>query len=198
MSSENKVQLESEHFFDRVLEALGLLKAYGVKAQLANKLGITPTAIGFWEEGNVPGIDALKNVVKVSELSGTSLHWLLTGKGEKYYDASSIPSYNRYLSERLNIELDAIRKHAEEQGVSFDEQFHMTIVNGLAYYTQAKRGRLMEQTLVEIVRQVVSEELARGDEVLEMEKADIMIARNLGKVSGDAEETKAIGKRKAS
>jgi transcriptional regulator with XRE-family HTH domain len=78
------VTLDTEHFFDRVCDAMGLIRRYGINAEIARKLDISKTAVGYWAEGKVPGADALKNLLKISESSGASLHWLLTGEGPKF------------------------------------------------------------------------------------------------------------------
>lgn len=83
MSSENKSLLDSQGFFSRICEALGEHDSYGAQARIADKLGISRTAVGQWKEGQMPGRESLQNVALVAELSNTSLHWLLTGEGER-------------------------------------------------------------------------------------------------------------------
>jgi transcriptional regulator with XRE-family HTH domain len=71
-------------FFKRVCEALNVPPGRGAKAKVAKILGISKSSAGFWEEGKMPGMSGLENVAHVSKLSGASLHWLLTGEGQKY------------------------------------------------------------------------------------------------------------------
>lgn len=90
------VTLDSAGFYVRVCEALGVDPGRGSKAKIARILGFTKTTAGSWEKGDMPGAAALHHVAKVSELSGTSLHWILTGEGPKQISdaGSGIPRYS--------------------------------------------------------------------------------------------------------
>ena len=77
------MSLDSTGFYERVCEALGVKPGRGSKAQIARKLGFTKTTAGSWEKGEMPGMNSLQHVAKVSELTNASLHWLLTGQGPK-------------------------------------------------------------------------------------------------------------------
>jgi len=71
------VLLDQEGFFQRVCEALGTDNVQ----QIANKTGIKKQSVYLWQKGGWPSLD---NLGLIAESSSTSLHWLLTGKGEKY------------------------------------------------------------------------------------------------------------------
>jgi repressor LexA len=71
------VELDPKGFFNRICEALGAQNAPDV----ARKLGISKHAVYLWANGKMPGLNGLKNVIKIAELSGASLYWLLTGQG---------------------------------------------------------------------------------------------------------------------
>ncbi|MGH9943326.1 MAG: hypothetical protein ACRD9R_13335 [Pyrinomonadaceae bacterium] len=77
------MSLDPKGFFGRVCVALGVQPGRGAKAKIAKKLGFSKSSAGLWEKGEMPGINSLQHVVKVSELSNTSLHWLLTNDGPK-------------------------------------------------------------------------------------------------------------------
>lgn len=77
------MSLDSKGFYIRVCEALGIEPGRGAKAKIASTVGVTKTTAGSWEQGDMPGTNSLQSVAKISELSGASLHWLLTGKGSK-------------------------------------------------------------------------------------------------------------------
>lgn len=72
------------------------------------KLGITKQAVYEWRK-NVPG---LENLIRISESSNTSLHWLLTGVGDRsitYGEDVSIEATARKLAvhfERFPWEMD--------------------------------------------------------------------------------------------
>jgi repressor LexA len=66
--------LDLEGLWGRIQKALGNEKA----TVIADKLGITKQSVYRWRDGEMPGLD---NLAKISESSGTSLHWLLTGRG---------------------------------------------------------------------------------------------------------------------
>lgn len=84
MSRENEALLQENGFFDRICEALGIKNERGAKAKIAEIVGVSDNAIGFWEKGEMPGRKSLENIAQVSKRSNTSIHWLLTGEGEKY------------------------------------------------------------------------------------------------------------------
>ena len=52
------------------------------QADLANKLGVSQKAISQWERGerDIP----TTMLLKLHELTGVNLHWLLTGEGEPF------------------------------------------------------------------------------------------------------------------
>lgn len=95
------MKLETKKFFNRVCDALGFANVYGVKTKIADELDISSSAVGLWEKGEVPGTDALKNVLKVAESSGTSIHWLLTGEGEKFVNEKKPISFDEILENKI-------------------------------------------------------------------------------------------------
>lgn len=91
--------LDSEHFFERVCEALGIHNGLGAKSKIAQRLGISKTSVGLWEKGEMPGRNSLESLDKIAQLSNASLHWLLTGEGPMLVtgkeDASAAPDVVR-------------------------------------------------------------------------------------------------------
>lgn len=68
--------LDQSGFFQRVCDALGTDNVQ----QIADKTGIKKQSVYLWQKEGWPSLD---NLFLISESSNTSLHWLLTGEGEK-------------------------------------------------------------------------------------------------------------------
>lgn len=64
--------------YDRIQEAFGITNS----AEIARKLGYGKHLAYKWRDGEA--LPTTETVIKVYELTGVSLHWLLTGEGEKY------------------------------------------------------------------------------------------------------------------
>lgn len=69
--------LNNQEMFNRICEALGVTKA----SEVAEQLGITDGSVSQWKK---TGKIALKTFIRVSELSNASIHWLVTGEGERF------------------------------------------------------------------------------------------------------------------
>lgn len=119
------MQLETEHFFDRVCEALGYENKYGVKSKIATQIKVSKTTVGAWESGKVPGAEGLKNLLEVAKLSGASLHWLLTGEGPQFVrpsDSALVPIEIRDEPEIQGLVARAVRKHFEDHWADYKEE----------------------------------------------------------------------------
>ncbi len=101
------MNLDTDNFFARICEALSLENVYGVQAEIAQILDITPTAVGFWKK-KPPGAEGLKNIIRIAELSNTSLHWLLTGKGDKFISVNNEAKNANNTVNKVLAELDYI------------------------------------------------------------------------------------------
>lgn len=75
--------IDNDGFFDRVCIAFGIDPGRGAKAYIAKETDNSPTAIGKWEDGEIPGLD---NIEKIAIKTNSSLHWLLTGNGPRTID----------------------------------------------------------------------------------------------------------------
>ena len=122
--------LDPKGFFKRVCEALNIPPGRGAKAKVAEIVDITKSSAGFWEEGKMPGLTGLENVVKVSELSGASLHWLLTGTGVMHISDAHLPKGESpvYFGEK---EIEIIQSLADKSGRSFDEEVRELVIESL-------------------------------------------------------------------
>jgi predicted transcriptional regulator len=66
----------------KLIEAAGTSKGY----EIAAIVGIKPAAVSSWKkEKKIP----YENLFAVSKYSGVSLHWIVTGEGEKYIQPTS-------------------------------------------------------------------------------------------------------------
>lgn len=78
------MKLDKKKIFGRITIALGKSKA----ADIAKMFGLTAGAVSQWKNtGNI----SLENLNAVSLSSGVSIHWLVTGEGEKFLNIKSKP-----------------------------------------------------------------------------------------------------------
>lgn len=99
--------IEKTNLFERIRGALNAKNA----AEVAERLEITEQAITKWKkDGGVK----IQTLILVSELSGVSIHWLLTGKGEKFVlETAESGSEERHKTIKFlapAVELEAIPK----------------------------------------------------------------------------------------
>lgn len=73
---------------------------------IAAKLGVAENTVGFYIRGRIPDADML---MTISNVTRCNIHWLLTGKGEKYFRDETV---NNRLENRLN---DRLKILADEQ-----------------------------------------------------------------------------------
>lgn len=69
--------VEKDSAFERILNAFNAKTA----TEVAGKLGLTPQAVSKWDKGG--GIK-FETLISITTQTGVSIHWLLTGQGEKY------------------------------------------------------------------------------------------------------------------
>lgn len=71
------MSVEKDSVFARILNAFNAKTA----TEVADRLGISPQAVSKW---NNDGGMKFTTLNLISEQTGVSIHWLLTGQGEKY------------------------------------------------------------------------------------------------------------------
>ncbi|PYP84460.1 MAG: hypothetical protein DMF61_19840 [Blastocatellia bacterium AA13] len=71
--------LDEKGFYKRVCQVMETESAN----EIACRLSLTKHAIYLWKEGAMPGGRVNRVVAQISELTGTSIHWLLTGEGPR-------------------------------------------------------------------------------------------------------------------
>jgi repressor LexA len=134
----SKAMLESKNFFGRVCEALGVEPDEAAAPKISKMLGISKNAIYLWQD-QMPGMNKLQNVARVSELSNTSLHWLLTGTGPKWIplQTESSEEIPVYFGEK---EQEIISNLAAAGGRTFDEEVRELVLESLLH-----RGLITDQ-----------------------------------------------------
>ena len=135
--------LDPEGFFDRVRRAMGTNSV----PEIAKKLNISKHAVYFWEKGQMPGLKGLKNVIRIAEVSNTSLEWLLTGNGPS---ATSTP----YAV--LDV-VAALIRSAEKLAEEKDTQAVMTVAGSTVEEIQKSAGpfSVEEDGLIKAVKTIV-------------------------------------------
>lgn len=85
-------------FGDRLLLAFNGAK----QNEIAERLGITSRAVGYYLSGRIPDGEKLQ---KIAEVTGCNLHWLLTGEGPvKPVSEQTVPhtsAFDELLTERI-------------------------------------------------------------------------------------------------
>lgn len=110
--------------WERIDEAFG---GVGVP-QIAKLLGLSKPSIYGWRKGDVPWLHTL---IQISELTNTSLHWLLTGEGPQLRSELAELSVREpgalYLAETLVVRRYLVRQLADltEKGGSDDLVKHL-------------------------------------------------------------------------
>lgn len=132
--------METESFGERLRKAFSDAK----DAEIARKLGISQPAVKNYMEGRIPSADTL---VKISELTNCSIHWLVTGFGEpKVRKQGSFPESVKQLVDRhvtwteeppgrtviFNSTTEAvIDELARTQGKTFDRVIYDLVIESL-------------------------------------------------------------------
>lgn len=82
--------------FSRILETLGVKNA----PEAARLLGISKQSVYDWQKST----PSLENLIKVSESGNTSLHWLVTGEGNRHIHAQQQISVDEQIREIIRQE----------------------------------------------------------------------------------------------
>jgi cellulose biosynthesis protein BcsQ len=80
-----------ENFSARLVEAFGNIR----KNEIAAKLGVSKATITLYTNGHLPPSDML---LKIADLTGCNLHWLLTGSGHKWARAEETASQGHVIA----------------------------------------------------------------------------------------------------
>ena len=160
----NEVMLRSDGFFERVCEALGVKNVYGVKSKIAEMAGVSPNAVGLWEKGEMPGRNSLENLAKISLQSNTSIHWLLTGQGEKTIHPKEELTINELVEiiyEATKDSLYALDKFVVELAKK-DTNFRK-MLNDISY----KKSERIANAFDDLLRTMEEEDIIRHQNLIE-------------------------------
>lgn len=117
-------------FWTRLLSAFGTDNA----AEISRHLGLERQSLYKWRDGiNQPSLDSL---IAISEKTGRSLHWLLTGHGQEYISHILSPAMPLEHNERKTIE-----DLAHTTGKTFDQTLRELLIEALE-----KRGLKSRQS----------------------------------------------------
>lgn len=107
-------------FYQRLVELFGTENS----AEIARQLQLERQSVYRWRDGkNDPSLDTL---YLINQLTGASLHWLLTGQGPKYvsnFSATAIPLDDE--------EMIAVIQFAADSDQTVEQALHKLIVEGL-------------------------------------------------------------------
>lgn len=124
--SENKIK-EKKNKDSRLLKVgARISEAFGNPPgrEIATKTGASESAVSKWKRGEALLLD---NLYKISDLTGYSIHYLLTGNGPKKVETES--GYKVELTDREWAEVERL---AGENGFTVDELLRRLIVGAIA------------------------------------------------------------------
>ena len=91
---------DSEEIFARILEVLSAKDA----PEVARKLGLAKQSVYDWRKKN----PSLESLIKISETANASLHWLVTGDGERFINSPRAKaSFDEIFENKI---VDAVRQ----------------------------------------------------------------------------------------
>jgi transcriptional regulator with XRE-family HTH domain len=83
---------------------------------IGNKIGVEEGTVGFYVRGRIPDAEILR---RISNATGCSIHWLLTGEGPTSIETPKL-DFNQALRELIR---DLIREEQGSGSSSADEEF---------------------------------------------------------------------------
>jgi repressor LexA len=81
--------------------------------EIAERLGVSKSAVTNYVEGRIPSADML---AKISELTGYSIHWLITGEGSKLVSQKNEADLDKGEAERRRYAKDLLKRVLEVSG----------------------------------------------------------------------------------
>ena len=111
--------------WERIIEALGISSVNLISI----RLDVARQSVYDWQKGKMPAIESL---VRISEVSRASIHWLVTGEGPRRVNEpprSPVGPMTIYLGEAEHV---LINKLATETGISKEEQIRDLILENLS------------------------------------------------------------------
>lgn len=117
--STDTVEVDTKGFYLRIMEAFNSNKP----AEVARHLKLTRHSVYKWRKGE--SFPDLTTLIKISKLTNTSIHWLLTGDEPKYLGDQPLPARFRPYEQRLIYDV------AEKEGYSIQEMVRVLVLEAL-------------------------------------------------------------------
>jgi transcriptional regulator with XRE-family HTH domain len=141
----SKMSIDREKLFSRIMEASESRTA----ANLAEKLNITRQAVYGWRDGkNLPELD---KIIEISNVTRTSLHWLLTGEGSKEIGAT------QEMQKQSQVERLLLEASLPEIFTEIFNRLEVLEAQQAAQTIHFPQGDLSEQVLADNVQEATSE-----------------------------------------
>jgi len=113
--------LELSGLFERIKTAFGTDSL----SEIAKALDIVPQSVYQWQKRNPPSISTL---IKISDLTGTSIHWLITGQGHQLIAERGVSEEGFQVEKAL---IGEIKRAAKEDGRRLVDEIAELIKAGL-------------------------------------------------------------------
>lgn len=110
----------------RIKEAIATLPR-GSKVEISKRCDVSTTAITGWEK--IGSIDK-KNLAVVAKMTGYSLDWLITGKGDKHAQPSTPPIEQNYVLGGFDLWDDDTPLRDDEVALPFFREVELAAGNG--------------------------------------------------------------------
>lgn len=127
-------RVDDPDFGKRFKKAFGDAKNYRIAAQM----GISDAAVKNYVDGRVPGPEAL---LKIHQLTGCNLHWLLTGEGSRRVEDHGDVFDLEYVVEESENWLDVIDQWYASEGKTnpMPDTLGASFMGGWASFTKEQR-----------------------------------------------------------
>ena len=119
---ESKETPTTNSLWKRIQQALG---TSGVP-ETASVVGLTKPSVYDWQKGKPPSLDTL---IKIARLGNVSLHWLITGEGEKAVAPGGGDETVYGILRKSEREI--VRRLASAEGQSAQEQVSELVIEAL-------------------------------------------------------------------
>jgi len=116
-----QVIIKKDTIYQRILEVTDSPKA----VKLSKMLNVSEQTISQYK--NKASFPSIETVARASELSGASIHWLLTGEGEKFVDGNVINPTNLLVSSTRGVDTSPAQSTTIHSGSQQATQLHATI-----------------------------------------------------------------------
>ncbi|MBX7220356.1 MAG: helix-turn-helix domain-containing protein [Blastocatellia bacterium] len=122
LNTSQEVCLDNPNFtvLDRIIEALKLDNS----AQVAKRFGLSRATVLEWGKNSIPRKETL---LGISEQSGVSIHWILTGEGPKFFDSED----SQFLKNVTEPIRDLIERVAREDKRDFESEVRELLIEAL-------------------------------------------------------------------